>query len=303
MRIRISDLLFSLFLLWSLSGVWGSCSLPERGDRADQIADQDADAGDVGELRPAGLRCEYRIDPRGIDVASPRLGWIVESDRRGEAQSAYQILVASNPRDLERGRGTLWDSGKVLSDETLHVVYGGKELSSRQQCWWKVRVWDRRGGRSEWSPTALWTMGLLDRGDWQAEWITVPKTDRKAEGVAALRRWIWHPESSGDGARVRFRCEVELGPGDIALSLTLTADDHYRLFVNGTECGSDDQWKTTETYTLVQGQGLLFGKNVIAVEARNNAGPCGMLVAIKVEGPPGSAVSRLIETPAGGAPS
>ena len=50
------------------------------------------------------LRCEYLHNPLGIDAASPRLSWIITSDRRGEMQTAYQILVASSPQLLSEGR-------------------------------------------------------------------------------------------------------------------------------------------------------------------------------------------------------
>ncbi len=295
MRIRKTEILIILFLLWAVTVFQGSCFTPADDRPPTNAVDEGAADRAIGVLRPAALRCEYRIDPRGVDVAAPRLSWIVESEQRAQAQTAYRVLVAPSLRDLTLDEGTLWDSGKVLSDRTLHLVYDGKPLLSRQQCWWKARVWDTQGQPSEWSRPGHWTMGLLDRADWKAEWITLPQIAEKEKAASTLRRWIWHPESKGDGARVCFRCEVNLDPGEIKLSLTMTADDHYRLFVNGAECGSDDQWGTAETYALVQGEGIVPGRNVIAVEARNGAGPCGLLVGMEVNGPPGSGKSRIVD--------
>ena len=51
--------------------------------------------------------------PLGIDIRSPRLSWVIQSDRRGEIQTAYQVLVASSPDLLRQDKGDLWDSGKV----------------------------------------------------------------------------------------------------------------------------------------------------------------------------------------------
>ena len=48
-------------------------------------------------MPPLALRCEYRVNPAGIDEAQPRLSWQLESSERGQKQTAYQILVASNP--------------------------------------------------------------------------------------------------------------------------------------------------------------------------------------------------------------
>ncbi len=54
----------------------------------------------AGELTPEFLRCEYRVDPLGIDVTEPRLSWIVTSDARNQVQTAYHILVSSSPELL-----------------------------------------------------------------------------------------------------------------------------------------------------------------------------------------------------------
>jgi len=117
------------------------------------------------------LRCEYRVNPLGIDVVKPRFNWIVQSNRRGQRQTAYRVLVSSSPEKLNAGEGDLWDSGKVESDRTIHVVYAGKALESGMRCWWKVRVWDAGGKASAWSKPASWSMGLLKVADWKGKWI------------------------------------------------------------------------------------------------------------------------------------
>lgn len=119
----------------------------------------------------AGLRCEYRAGPLGIDSSTPRLSWVLESAKRGVVQSAYRVLVASNAARLAADEGDLWDSGKVVSSESAQVAYAGARLASRMQCHWKVMVWDGRGDASAWSAPARWTMGLLDRSEWRGEWI------------------------------------------------------------------------------------------------------------------------------------
>lgn len=124
------------------------------------------------DVKPVALRAEYLIHPQGLDTASPRLQWRLESTRRGVRQTAYQILVASSEQRLARGVGDLWDTGKVTSDATTQIAYTGKPLVSGQRCHWKVRSWDERGRASAWSEPAHWSMGLLRPEDWQAEWIS-----------------------------------------------------------------------------------------------------------------------------------
>lgn len=139
-----------------------------------------------GGLTPGYLRCEYLVDPLGIDVRAPRLSWIVEATARGQQQTAYQVLVAGDRDALTGDRGDLWDSGRVASGETSAIVYAGKPLRSHQPCYWKVRVWDKDAKPSAWSRPALWTMGLLDPSDWgRAEWIGSDRA-RKAEPQGGL---------------------------------------------------------------------------------------------------------------------
>src|SRR4030043_305494 len=123
---------------------------------------------------PAELRCEYLQEPLGIDVKLPRLSWKLKAtapDQRGQAQTAYRILVAGAEQLLADDKGDLWDSGQVKSGQSQLVNYGGKPLSSGVRCYWKVRVRDERRGLSAWSKPARWTMGLLDPSEWSAEWI------------------------------------------------------------------------------------------------------------------------------------
>ncbi|MCK4886583.1 MAG: alpha-L-rhamnosidase, partial [Planctomycetes bacterium] len=117
------------------------------------------------------LRVEYHAQPVVTDAIRPRLSWIVTSAGKGKVQSAYQVVVASCKDGLDENVGDLWDSGKVLSSQTNQIEYAGKELKSRQQCWWKVRVWDGDGKASAWSKAGSWKMGLLDKADWKAKWI------------------------------------------------------------------------------------------------------------------------------------
>jgi alpha-L-rhamnosidase len=215
-----------------------------------------------GALTVDGLRCEYRTDPVGLDVTAPRLSWTLSSEQRGERQTAYRILVAASPERLASDQGDLWDSGRIQSDETLHLEYRGKPLPSRMRLWWKVRVWDREGRPSAWSAPASWTMGLLHPSDWQAKWIADPGsvTNAAAHGplngyhsqltnTADVVKWItidlgqpqrfdavrlfparpydWQPDTPGFLFPVRFKLEAasEADFSDARVLLDRTATD------------------------------------------------------------------------------
>ena len=121
-----------------------------------------------------GLRCEYLANPLGIDSPQPRLSWALQSAARAQTQAAYQVLVTESPATLASDKGDLWDSGRVPTDQTIQVPYGGQRLRSGQRVYWKVRVWDNQGQESAWSEPAFWQMGLLSDSDWKGQWITHP---------------------------------------------------------------------------------------------------------------------------------
>ena len=119
------------------------------------LARQKADSS----LDVSGLRCEYQPDPVGVDTVHPQLGWHLESIGPGAHQSAYQVLVATTPEMLARDQGDLWNSGRVKSGDSVHVPYRGSALCSRLRYYWKARVWDESGHRSNWSRPAFWQIG------------------------------------------------------------------------------------------------------------------------------------------------
>jgi alpha-L-rhamnosidase len=163
------------------------------------------------------LRCEYATDPMGIDVRAPRLFWKLKSDAGGARQTAYQILASSSLEPLSRDEGDQWDSGRVRSDETTHIPYGGKALVSTQRVLWKVRVWDGAGRASAWSAVASWTMGLLDTADWSARWISDP----------------------ADSESPLLRREFPVKAGLSRATIHVSGLGQYELFMNGTKVGDD----------------------------------------------------------------
>ena len=127
-------------------------------------------------ITPGRLTCENLRNPLAIDILSPRLSWIntAQTNDKGQIQTAWEVRVAGTRQELIKGKADLWNSGKVLSGESVNIVYKGKVLISRQDCWWQVRVWDINGEVSAWSEPAFWSMGLLGSDDWIASWIGAP---------------------------------------------------------------------------------------------------------------------------------
>jgi alpha-L-rhamnosidase len=114
---------------------------------------------------------QYLKNPLGIETKSPLLSYTLESEDQNQFQTAYCILVSSTKELLHKNIGDMWDSGKVSLENNYAIAYGGAYLSSRQELFWKVKVWDKNDLESEWSDVASWEMGLLEQNDWKAHWI------------------------------------------------------------------------------------------------------------------------------------
>jgi alpha-L-rhamnosidase len=256
-----------------------------------------AAAASASSITPVHLRCEYRVNPLGIAVAQPRLTWELSGDAQDARQTAYQILVSNNRADLDADVGILWDSGKVVSDETVLIPYAGSPLGARLRCFWKVRVWDEADRPSAWSETAYWSMGLLDRADWQAQWIgydaweeehakqPAPEPELPLQPAA----WIWSGEGKGvdapAGARY-FRRQFLIEHVPVAARIFAAADNHCQLFVNGRELipgqGAIDGFR--QVYALDATAALREGDNVIAIAAKNAGdapNPAGVIALLE----------------------
>ena len=110
-------------------------------------------------------------NPIGLGCTAPCFSYSLHSGKRGDRQTACRILAASRAELLEEGKADLWDSGKMETGRNYAIRYEGKPLRSRQEVFWKAKVWDAWGLESDWSRPAFFEMGLLEETDWKAGWI------------------------------------------------------------------------------------------------------------------------------------
>lgn len=139
-------------------------------------------------LHVTNLRSEYRQNPIGLGVRTPRISWQLQSDDVHVLQTAYQIQVFCGLEGVDE-RALVWDTGRVESGQSVLVEYGGKPLQSRNRYYCRVKAWDNKGRESDWSDAAFWEMGLLDSAEWKASWITPDAAviNPQAEEIFLLR--------------------------------------------------------------------------------------------------------------------
>lgn len=163
------------------------------------------------------LTVEHKTNPVGEDAMKPRFSWKISATGGSVLQTAYSIRVATDPR-FSSAR-SVWESGKIMSDESVLQDYKGADLKSGQRYYWQVRVWDNKGRVSRWSETAYWETGLLNKSDWKAKWI----------------------ELEGDTLRYspspHFRKEFSVAKPIASARVYITSHGLYELHINGKKAG------------------------------------------------------------------
>ena len=184
------------------------------------------------------LTVEYLQNPIGIDKASPVLGWQLMSEENGKRQSAYQILVASDPGKLNQNEADLWNTGKVKSARSVNLRYGGKPLTSGDMCYWKVRAWDQEGNAGAWSGVASWMMGLLNNDAWNASWIS----HQYAEVSDRREPFSRYDDNRGfdasDSSAVYMRKTFETNAAIRRVTAFISGLGYYELYLNGQKIGN-----------------------------------------------------------------
>jgi alpha-L-rhamnosidase len=249
------------------------------------------------------LRCEYLKNPLGIDIVFPELSWEITAENQTEiSQKSYCITVASSIALLEKGEPDFWDSGKVLSDQSIHVPYTGLPLPSRQRCYWKVNV-ELSDGSKLTSAPAFWSMGLLHPSDWNAQWIGFYQTPQYPEPWFGAAEWIWSGENRQAGTyAVRahwFLCEFDVPPdlANVPVDLWAYGDDEGTIYLDNQEIAQatpvmiyPDSTPLFCLYTAPRRQrvsmGLSAGKHRLAVRGVNREGekrPAGVILRLLLQ--------------------
>jgi alpha-L-rhamnosidase len=235
----------------------------------------------ISKLKPIDLECEYLKNPLGVDIGNPRLSWVLKSDKFGQKQTAYRIIVSSSKTLLAKDKGNLWDTKKVSSNDCNQIVYNGEKLSSKLFCYWKVMVWDIDDMPSEWSNISYWSMGIMNKEEWKAKWIGESPRRR----ALFFRNWLFHDYDPSPFLRKEF--SVKDKPQRAIIYVSALGD--YELQLNGKKVGNRllaPEWTDYnqriqyQTYDLTNK--LVKGDNAIGIILgdgwfKGNLGPFGLL--------------------------
>lgn len=122
-------------------------------------------------LSVSEISCTGLENPVGTGMI-PDFSWMLTGSHRGQFQSAYQIIVGTDSELLRNNAGIMWDSGKLISQESAWIPYQGSQLETGKAYYWRIRVWDEEGKASHWSKAGKFVTGLFTQKDWSnARWI------------------------------------------------------------------------------------------------------------------------------------
>jgi alpha-L-rhamnosidase len=200
------------------------------------------------------LRCEYRTNPAGIDVAKPRFSWVCESDQNNQKQSAYQLVVENT-----------WDSGKVSSDHTYSVEYQGPALAPGAPYRWHVRIWDQGGNASDWSDWATFSTGL---STWSAHWIGLDVPPRIPAFSTTGVKWVSAKDKHARSIDLSKEIDLPADRKVVRAVLALTPDNQCTAMVNKVVVGEAARWEPTAQLDCTAA--LKAGANRIDLKVTNS---------------------------------
>lgn len=97
---------------------------------------------------------EEAIEPvQYIEIQSsyPSFSWMVPGEENGTYQTAYHIIVSDSREKALKKEGNVWDSGKMESNQSVSIIYGGQALKPQTNYFWRVRVFTNAASEPGWS--------------------------------------------------------------------------------------------------------------------------------------------------------
>ena len=177
-------------------------------------------------LKIGRMHLDYQTNPVGLDHV-PQFGWELESDRRNVVQKAFRLQAAQEPQF----ETVCFDSGRVESEESAHVLAPGMKLRPAEKYYARVRVSDGTE-ESEWSEPASFVTALLKKEEWKAPFVSAENQDSDREC------------SRGPYFRGTFTVKKKVKE---AYAFT-TALGLYNFYLNGKKVGDDEMTQGWTSY-------------------------------------------------------
>ena len=121
-------------------------------------------------LVPTDLKCEYLVNPIGVDSRNPRFTWKIDADLYDFEAKSFQIFLGTDSVAVIDEENLIWKSNLMDNSKQL-VRYGGEKLQSAKKYYWKVNLESSNNVTTS-SKVASFVTGILDDTGWKGNWIS-----------------------------------------------------------------------------------------------------------------------------------
>lgn len=218
------------------------------------------------------LTCNYQAG-MAVTEGDARLGWRMTSDRNGDMQTAYQIVICENVTGKK-----VFDSGKTVSGNSQLIGIPPLKRNSHGYNW-KVRVWDIGGKVSGWSTSQMIRV-VPERIN--AKWIgAITRKDAKipegrfSNSVFKKEEFkkAWADVDTLSSKSIIMRKEFATGKKRITDAVVYVSGlGHYEMTINGRRVGDSEfaplwsEYDKTVYYNVYDVTGYLAnGSNAVSV--------------------------------------
>lgn len=235
-----------------------------------------------GQTSVVHLTCDMAVNPLAVINNQPRLSWQLISEKLNVSQKAYQILIASSKEKLQNNEADVWDSGKVLSNQSQLINYIGSSLKNETKYFWKVKIWEEANQESSFSEPAFFRMAP-STSELNPTWIgAITKADshlpegrhyHTATFKRAKKDSIINASDSLSRRSIMLRKPFSISKKIKEAVVYISGLGHYELSLNGTKIGNSefaplwtdyDKSVNYNVYELSENQ-FQQGENVLGV--------------------------------------
>lgn len=187
----------------------------------------------------------------------------MSSASRNQYQLAYEIIVSEKQEEVQNGKGSVWSTGKVVSNQNINIEYKGAALKPFTRYYWSVKVYDKTGKASGWSTPNYFETAMFDKDDWKAKWIS--------DGSK-------HPERDEDAYKEDpmplFRKDVSVKKKVVSAKLYISGVGYYEAYINGKKISDhvlDPGW-------TAYGKQVLYVTHDVTTALRNGNNALGIML-------------------------
>ncbi|MDO5571455.1 MAG: family 78 glycoside hydrolase catalytic domain [Bacteroidales bacterium] len=174
------------------------------------------------------LKTDKKVNPEGINPASPCFMWKINSAKRDIVQTGYVLQIAKSEKSLKNKEELIYDSGIINTDQSNFVYAQNAKFEPNLTYYWRVNVITNQG-ESGWSKIQKFGTSFPEKYQWNGKWIGEDSLSNQGESINGNTRL----------AARYLRKTFNAKRGIKKATLNISGLGSYIPFVNGERVGDD----------------------------------------------------------------